>query len=220
MPHRTVADLMSGYVVTVGPATPFKEIARLLSDNAISAVPVVDADGCALGVVSESDLLRKASARIDPGGRTGGPAAAEHRARAAATTAEGLMTRPAVVARPDWSVVEAARAMEANGVKRLPVVDDVGRVVGIVGRADLLRVFLRQDRAIREEITREVLDRALGVGGVVVAVEDGRVVLTGALADAARRPLLLRLCDAVDGVVSVEDRLTQAPPAGGPRRNG
>jgi osmotically-inducible protein OsmY len=90
-------------------------------------------------------------------------------------------------------------------------------VVGIVGRADLLRVFLRQDRAIREEISREVLGRALGVSGVVVAVRDGRVVLTGTLADATRRPLLLRLCDAVDGVVSVEDRLTR-PAAPGAQR--
>ena len=73
------------------------------------------------------------------------------------------MSTPPVVARPEWSVVEAARLMERRGVKRLPVVDETGRLVGLVSRADLLRLFLRRDRAIREEITGDLLVKTLGL---------------------------------------------------------
>lgn len=131
------------------------------------------------------------------------------RAKAEAVTAEGLMTSPAVLARPEWTIVEAARVMESNHVKRLPVVDDAGRLIGVISRADLLRVFLRRDSAIREEIQGDVLTRTLGLApcAVTAHVVDGRVTLNGTVEQAGVMPVVERLCRGVDGVVDVDCRL-------------
>jgi CBS domain-containing protein len=94
-------------------------------------------------------------------------------------------------------------------VKRLPVVDESGRLVGIVSRADLLRVFLRKDRAIEEEISGDIVGRTLRLapGEVAVTVADGCVVLRGTVEDAGTIPVLVRLCEGVDGVVAVTEEL-------------
>ncbi|MFF3763952.1 CBS domain-containing protein [Streptomyces sp. NPDC001922] len=210
MQHRTVADLMTHTVVSARPGTTFKDIAGLLAEHDITAVPVLDPGGRPLGVVSEGDLLRKEAGQPDPAGLLlePRPSSAE-RARAEATTAEGLMSAPAVTARPAWSVIEAARVMHDHGVKRLPVVDEADRLVGVISRSDLLRVFLRRDRAIREEIEHEILSATLGEPPSAVGVEvaDGRVTLTGTLARSSLVPVLVRLCRSVDGVVDVEHDL-------------
>ncbi|MFE3653051.1 CBS domain-containing protein [Streptomyces sp. NPDC059152] len=192
MRHRRVADLMTPNAVTVQRGTLFREIARLLDEYDITAVPVVDDDGRPVGVVSEADLLRR------------------QLSKAGAATAEAIMTSPAVVARPGWSVVEAARTMEQRKVKRLPVVDDSGRLIGVISRSDLVQLFLRRDRAIQEEILEEVLTRTLGVApsAVTVAVTDGTVTLIGALERRSLVPIAVRLCESVDGVIEVIDRLT------------
>jgi CBS-domain-containing membrane protein len=119
------------------------------------------------------------------------------------------MSTPAITARPQWSVVEAAREMDRHKVKRLPVVDETGQLVGIVSRSDLLRVFLRQDTAIGEEITREILHRTLqvGPGAVDVTVADGVVTLRGKVGSKSLVPIAVRLCRAVDGVVTVHQEL-------------
>lgn len=207
MQHRRVSDLMTPNVVRVQRGTTFKEIVRLLAEYDITAVPVVDEEDRPLGVVSEADLLRRTPGRhglaalLDP--------SCTHLAGTGAPTAEALMTSPALVARPGWSVVEAARMMEGHQVKRLPVVDDAGRLVGMVSRADLLRIFLRHDRAIREEIVEDVLTRTLGIApsSVSVEVDDGRVTLSGTVERAGQIPAVRRLCAGVDGVVAVDDRL-------------
>ncbi|MFE0632578.1 CBS domain-containing protein [Streptomyces sp. NPDC058864] len=210
MHHRNVGDLMTRAVVSVRPDAPFKEIAKLLAEHDITAVPVVDEGGRPVGVVSEADLLRKEAGQPDPGGLLPArhPRPGE-RSRVAATTAEGLMSSPPVVARPQWSVVEAARVMERRGVKRLPVVDEAGRLVGVVSRADLLRVFLRRDRAIREEITGDLLVKTLGLApsAVTVQVADGKVVLDGVVDRRSLVPVVTELCRGVDGVVKVEAHL-------------
>jgi CBS domain-containing protein len=210
MQHRCVSDLMTRDVVRTGRDTPFKEIAKLLMEYDITALPVVDDADRPVGVVSEADLLRKEAQQPDPAGLL--PAAhTQHadRAKAEAITAEGLMTSPAVVSHPEWSVVEAAREMESHHVKRLPVVDDSGRLVGVISRADLLRVFLRRDSAIREEIQGDVLTRTLGLApySVTVHVVDGRVTLKGTVEQANLIPVVERLCRGVDGVVDVRSDL-------------
>ncbi|MER6678078.1 CBS domain-containing protein [Streptomyces sp. NPDC000983] len=208
--HRTVSDLMTAEVVKVRREAGFKEIAKLLAEYDITAVPVVDDDERVVGVVSEADLLRKEAARLDTTGLLPvlrpGPA---DRAKAEATTAEGLMNSPAVTARPRWTAVEAAQLMERHHVKRLPVVDETDRLVGLISRADLLRVYLRGDSAIREEISGEVLLRTLGVApdAVAVRVVDGRVSLKGTVARKSLVPVVVRLCQGVDGVVDVAAEL-------------
>ncbi|MET8942772.1 CBS domain-containing protein [Streptomyces sp. NPDC004542] len=206
MHHRTVEELMTRNVVRARRETPFKELVRLLADNDVTALPVVDDLGRPVGVVSEADLLRKSAGRTDPSGRVPAPdLEAWERAKAEGSRAEELMSAPAVCARPDWNVVEAARLMEARHVKRLPVVDEADRLLGIVSRADLLRIFLRRDDAIRDEITQDVLRRTLGLAPseVTVEVREGRVELGGSVESGNLVPVIDQLCRRVDGVVSV-----------------
>ncbi|MFE2547384.1 CBS domain-containing protein [Streptomyces sp. NPDC059355] len=193
MRHRSVADLMTHTAVTVRRTTAFKEIARLLKEFDITAMPVTDETGHPVGVVSEADLLRRRHA--------GG-----------AATAEELMTSPAVTARPEWNVVRAARVMQRHRVKRLPVVDEEGRVVGVLSRSDLIQLFLRRDHAIQEEIIEDVLTRTLHLApsAVTVEVDDGLVTLSGTVPQPALLPVVVRLCRSVDGVVDVDSRLTCA----------
>ncbi|MFF0428137.1 CBS domain-containing protein [Streptomyces sp. NPDC004520] len=191
MRHRSVADLMTPTVVSVLPGSSLKEIARLLDEFDITAVCVVTEANHPLGVVSERDLVRR---QADGGG---------------ASTAGELMTSPAVVARPEWSVVRAARVMDRQGVKRLPVVDEEGAVVGVLSRSDLLQLFLRRDRAIQEEIVEDVLTHTLRLPASAVNVEvaDGLVTLSGVLPRCGMGPVVMRLCGSVDGVAGVVDRL-------------
>jgi CBS-domain-containing membrane protein len=210
MRHRTVEELMSRDVVRAQPDTPFKELVRLLEENDVTAVPVVDKLGRPAGVVSEADLLRKSADQSDPSGRTPVPhLEAWERAKAEGSRAEELMSAPAVCARPEWTVAEAARLMETQNVKRLPVVDEADRLVGIVSRGDLLRIFLRRDEAIREEITGDLLQHTLGLDprDVTAEVRDGRVTLTGTVGHRTLVPVIEQLCRGIDGVVSVSGRL-------------
>ncbi|MFE7233490.1 CBS domain-containing protein [Streptomyces sp. NPDC001231] len=210
MHHRTVEELMTRDVVRARRDTPFKELVRLLEENDVTAVPVVDELDRPMGVVSEADLLRKTTDQADPSGRTPIPhLEAWERAKAEGSRAEELMSAPAVCARPEWTVVEAARLMETQHVKRLPVVDEADRLLGIVSRGDLLRIFLRRDEAISDEITGDLLRRTLGIDprDVTAEVRDGRVTLAGTVESRSLIPVIEQLCRGVDGVVSVSGNL-------------
>ncbi|MFE5666710.1 CBS domain-containing protein [Streptomyces niveus] len=210
MDHRSIGELMTRDVVSVRLDTPFKEIARALADHGVSAVPVLDDGDRPVGVVSEADLLRKAANRSDMSGRTPLPhLEAWERARAEGVVAAEIMNAPAICAHPQWTVVEAARLMAEQHVKRLPVVDETDKLLGIVSRSDLLRVFLRRDSAIHEEISRDILARTLRLApsAVTADVEQGQVSLHGAVDDEHTAAVLLRLCGSVDGVVAVSEDL-------------
>ncbi|MER6611759.1 CBS domain-containing protein [Streptomyces sp. NPDC000927] len=210
MRHRTVAELMTHDVVRARHDLPFKEIARLLAANDVTAVPVVDDQDRPIGVVSEADLLRKSADRADPSGLVPVPhLEAWERAKAEGARAEELMSAPAVCARPEWTVVEAARLMEAQNVKRLPVVDQTDKLLGIVSRSDLLRIFLRRDEAIQEEIHRDVLQETMGLApsAVTAEVRQGEVALSGSVELKSLIPIIERLCQSVDGVVSVHEHI-------------
>ncbi|MFJ8441272.1 CBS domain-containing protein [Kitasatospora griseola] len=210
MQHRSVSELMTREVVTARPDTPFKEVAALFHRNDVTAVPVIDDQDRPIGMVSEADLLRKEAVLPDPEDRHPGRwLRPPDQARAEAETAGGLMTSPVVTARASWNVGEAARQMDRHRVKRLPVVDEAGRLIGIVSRADLLQVFLRHDGAISEEIVHDVLGHTLRLapGTVGVTVQDGVVTLTGRLPRRSLIPLAERLCRSVDGVVAVHQSL-------------
>ncbi|MFD8971368.1 MULTISPECIES: CBS domain-containing protein [Streptomyces] len=213
MRHRTIGRLMTREVVSVRGDTSFKEIVRTLSQNHVTAVPVVDGGGRVVGVVSEGDLLRKTADQA--AAPDGGPAVPDlevwERAKAEGTRAEELMSAPAVCARPDWSVAEAARLMEVQRVKRLVVVDGDDRLLGIVSRRDLLGIFLREDDDIRREVVEDVLGDTLRLEPTALAVEvhDGRVELGGRVPFRGMLPAIERMCAMVDGVVSVScTRLT------------
>jgi CBS domain-containing protein len=210
MRHLRVDDVMTRRVVTVQVGTPFKDVARVLADRRVSAVPVLDGDGRLVGIVSEADLLRKeqyqeesAPARRRFGSRR------ERVWRAMGDFAGDVMTTPAITIGPDATVVEAAKVMIDRNVKRLPVVDADRCLLGIVSRADLLWVFLRPDDEIAEEIRHEVLARVLlQEPTYAVAVTDGIVRLSGKLDRRSSVEIAERLVRAVDGVVDVVNGLS------------
>ncbi len=211
-PHQgrwRVADVMSTNPATVDKNMPYKQVAQLLAASDLTAVPVVSGGGRVLGMVSEADVLRKEErsfARL-----TVGLPRRTHREReqADALTAAGLMTSPAITIHPDAPLGAAARLMNGHHIRRLPVVDPAGQLLGMVSRRDLLSVFLRPDEEIGAEIT-EVLASILLTepGRVTVTVIDGVVTLTGELPEASLTEAAVRLASDVDGVVAVSDRLT------------
>ncbi|ADI04472.1 hypothetical protein SBI_01351 [Streptomyces bingchenggensis BCW-1] len=209
--HSTVSEVMTHDVVTVRPDTPFKEITSVLSSHGISAVPVADARGAPMGLVSEADLLRK-QAEQRAGGQEAPPGWPREKAKARAENAAGLMTAPVVTAHADWTVAQAAREMDRHRVKRLLVVDETDSIIGIVSRSDLIHVYLRPDEEIREEIRDDVLKGMLRLGGneVWVQVHDGVVTLRGEVENRSTAQIAGRLARGVEGVVTVRPMIDYA----------
>ena len=201
---------MTTSVMTVDRITPYKEIAKLLTEHRISGVPVLTMGRHVAGVVSEADLL--AARARNTGGRwrwlTGRKE--EHHG----LVASQLMTSPPITIHPDAALATAAGLMSAHHLRRLPVVDPDGKLLGIVSRRDLLSVFLRPDAEIAHQV-REILTEVLpgGPTGVEVAVHNGVVTLTGEPELAADNDLVqiaVRLTRDVDGVVEVLDKTSPA----------
>ncbi|MCM1972938.1 CBS domain-containing protein [Streptomyces sp. G1] len=202
MKHLKVADLMTDEVVSVAPGTAFKDVAKLLAQYDISGVPVLDDEDRVVGVVSQTDLLARTVPGHHPSEQgitaTGPP------------TAGDVMSTPAVTVHAEETVADAARLMTRRGIERLPVVDVEDRLVGIVTRRDLLRMFLRPDSEIRRRVTDEVLSEVLGVptGDVEVHVVDGIVALDGHVERRSQLPVLLSLVEQLDGVVAVASHVS------------
>jgi CBS-domain-containing membrane protein len=209
---RKIRNVMTREVVTVDEQAPFTEMVRLMAVHKVSALPVLDAGGRVVGVVSEADLLHKEEYQDEPDGAHWLERRRERaaRAKAAGRRAVEVMSSPAITIDPDATVPMAARLLARHGIKRLPVVDDLGRLIGIVSRPDLLRLFLRDDEAIQREILDEVLLRALWIepATVLVKVEDGVVTLTGHLERKSLVPMAIHLTRTVPGVVDVVSQLT------------
>jgi CBS domain-containing protein len=200
-----VRDVMSTAVVSVGPEAGFDEVVRTLTRHAIRAVPVVSGSHL-LGVVSEADLVRSAEQSPMSGRRTD-PMATRP------TTARAAMSYPPITVRPDTTVAEAARLMRRRHLGWLPVTEFEGgaeRVVGVLGRADVLSVFLRDDAEIRAEVGAAVLPPLLGAEAkaVTVAVEDGVVTLRGRVPRRGQAHAVVSLTERLEGVVGVRDELT------------
>lgn len=210
-PH-IVDDVMSHTVAAVGRRAAFKEIVQLMQDWKVSALPVLEGEGRVVGVVSEADLLPKEEFRDSDPDRATQLRRLDDLAKAGGLTAEDLMTSPALTVHANATLAQAARAMAHAKVKRLPVVDDVGMLQGIVSRADLLKVFLRDDEEIAEEVRREVVAYLFPapVSVVRVDVRNGVVKLIGHVRDRSLVPVAARLVRAVEGVVDVEFELTRS----------
>jgi len=212
---------MTTSVVTVDRITPYQEIDRLLTEHRISGLPVLKIGREVAGVVTEADLLaaedetsRRARMARSVGGRW------PHRKQPyVSLTAGTLMTTPAITVGPDATIPAAARLMNTHHIRRLPVVDEEGKLVGIVSRRDLLSVFLRPDADIIHDI-RQVLNEVpvTDPKEVVVAVRQGVVTLSGTMrSEPGERhdliPLALHLIWDIDGVVDVVNRLGETKPA-------
>ena len=207
--HLRVLDVMTTEVVTADPLDGFKEVAERLYQSGVSALPVIDQNRRVLGVVSEGDLL------VKEGGNHKGSLLHPNRTRrltskAEATVAAEAMTEPAVTITADATVAEAARVMHKKGLKRLPVVDSDGRLRGIVSRHDVIKVFVRTDASIRDEVIEGVLRRDLMIDtfGVLVEVGAGIVTIAGQVERRTEIPIITFLVSAMDGVVAVNNALT------------
>lgn len=211
MGRRQVRDVMTADVVTVHEHTPFKEIARVMSERRISGLPVVDDGGRVVGVVTEGDLLRKEEFKDESSPpRLQSPRGRREREKAAGRRAASLMSAPAITVRADDSVVAVARLLHGRGIKRVPVVTEDGRLEGIVSRADLLKLFVRSDVEIASEVRREIIDRYFRTDSVHVRAVDGVVILDGEVENRSEIPLIVRMAASVDGVVDVVDHLSYA----------
>lgn len=202
----TVADVMIEDVVSVTPATTFRQLVDLLWLNDVSALPVVDERGVLQGIVTESDLLARAEFR--PGaGSSGKSSKAELYAKlssASPLTAVDVMTSPVVIVRPDDTLADTARLMRGRQLRRLPVLDSAGALVGMVSQVDLLKVFFRSEETVEWDV-RDVLTRRLAnPAAVSVHVADGVVHLEGLSPASPDTDRLVAALDSLPGVVAVE----------------
>ena len=214
---RRVKDVMTTDVVSVRETAAYKDIVSVLRELHVSAFPVLDAADHLVGVVSEADLLLKEAGQETLGGSLVSSGRRGERAKAAGLTAAELMTAPAVTIGPDDSLADAARLMHDRHIKRLPVVDQAGRLVGIVSRVDLLSVFDRPDNEIRAAVRKDIIARDFALDPDVfdVQVTSGIVTITGQVQTQAVAQHLLDALRHAEGVVGVRSRL-RFPPPGAP----
>lgn len=209
-----IADVMTAPVITVHPELPLKEVSRLLTTQAVSGVPVVDDDRVLLGMVTEADVI---SHEAYAGSRRG-MAMIRHYLRghdprwlrkSEGRTARDIMTRPVMSATGRMDVRHAARLMLEHGVNRLPIVDDAGRVVGIVARHDLLRFFWPGDQQVEAEV-HEMLDDPWNDPGrydITFTVQDGVVTLAGEVQFESDVKVVRSTVAHLPGVVAVDGDL-------------
>jgi CBS domain-containing protein len=212
----TVKDVMTARVVSVTKDASFRSMAAALREYRVSAFPVLDDDGRVIGVVSEADMLAKEALESEPQGMPGmigGLLRRKEHQKARGITAGDLMTSPAVTVTPHDTLEQAARLMYRRRVKRLPVVDANGHLVGIVGRSDLLAVFDRSDEDIRREILDGVIRRDLRTDPVALTVEvkEGIATLGGTAETSDFGDQIVERVRHVRGVVAVRDRLSHPP---------
>ena len=212
MRSLTVEDVMTRDVVTARPQEPLKLLARLMHRTNVSAIPVIDGEGRLLGIVSEADLLRveeePRTSHLEWVVRAGAFMEADRVAER--LTAGDAMTAEVVTVGPETSIRETIRTLVRAGVKRLPVVDREGTLVGIVSRHDLLMPVIRNDEEIRGEVAEAI--RWIGVDPDLVSVEvrDGSVTLRGRAGRRSEVEMVGALVGRIDGVLGLRNLLRYA----------
>jgi CBS domain-containing protein len=204
-----VSDAMTTDLVTTTPETTLKDAAGELVRHRISGLPVVNASGSVVGVLSETDVVAK---EVDARPRDSalrrfleGSAVDD---RFDAMTVGDAMTTPALTIEPGRPVAQAASIMQAERVNRLPVVDEHGELVGLLTRGDLVRVFARDDAAIGRELVQMIRDDLwIDPTGLEIEVVHGRVTIAGDVENEAEARVLRTLTRRVPGVVDVISKL-------------
>jgi CBS domain-containing protein len=191
-----VRDVMASPVVTVAPGAALKEVASLLVERRINAVPVVDAGDRLIGIVSEADLLSLETGQVAAAGGAPPHSAGE------------VMRQSVYTLTGDTDATAAARLMLRHRLKSVPVVDG-DRVVGMVTRRDLLRLVARSDEDIRADLERRVAEELEALRQAAVEVRDGVVTVD---ADGPCRQLVEQLARTVPGVVEVRSRRSDPAP--------
>ena len=206
-----VNEVMTADVITVTPDTGIKAAARAMVDNGVSGLPVVDEGGHLVGMITEADFLAQAAARA--GGKKGKLLSVlfgSNEVREHAETVGQAMTKHPFTVDANAQVAEAARLMAQHGVKRLPVVDEDARVIGIVSRSDILTVFTTPDEVILDEVREDVARRVLMIDPDILEIEvkDGIVTVSGEVPTRTDARLLEELTTRLDGVVRFDSRMS------------
>lgn len=222
-------DIMTTSVVSVAPETGVSDVARLLLERHISAVPVIGSDGRLLGMVSEGDFLRRAEGDSRRHGSWWLRLLSEPGERAAdyvktyGRSVADIMTRDVITVTEDTPAGDVAHLLETKRIKRVPVLRD-GEVVGIVSRADLLRgLAARRDAqtaaaSVEDETIRKQILEEIGASdwaptyGVSVVVVDGVVHIWGIVDSQEQGEALRVVAGNVPGVKSVELSVSNIPP--------
>lgn len=217
------ADLMTSFVVTVTPEATIEYAAQLMLQHRISGLPVTDSDGAVLGIVTESDLLRRAETGTDKRHARwvslliGPGRLAQEYVHTHGRKVGEVMTERVFTVTPETPLADLVALMETKHVKRVPVVDQ-GHLVGIVSRADVMAALVGllsekpagsvTDTDIRNQILAEIDRQPWGPrGSVDVIVTNGVVVLKGTIPDERERAALCVAAENVPGVKAVHDRL-------------
>lgn len=222
-------DIMTRDPVRVQAGTPLSVAAQLMIDHRVSGLPVVDANGQVIGMLTEGDLLRRAEIGTDAGASwlkvffTPGRVAEDFVHTHARRVGE-IMTRDGVSVTEATPLREVVTLMQTKRIKRVPVLRG-GTLVGIVSRADLVRALAEilqrpsspagDDEAIRENIYAELGRQAWAPKGIAVTVSEGHVELGGTIFDERHRQALRVVAENVPGVKSVQDNLVWIEPSSG-----
>jgi len=211
-----VHEVMTADVATTTTDTLLKDAALELATRRISGMPVLDDEGCVVGVLSEADILAKEGGEQERAGFLQwflDPTDPWVAARFDAVTVGDAMSCPAKTIHPQASVADAATTMLEQRVNRLPVVDTSGKLLGLVSRGDLVRAFARTDAEIQHEIEQDVLRRRMWLkpDEVRVSVTNGVVTLSGSVGMRSYVELLPKFARGVPGVVEVESSVTTRP---------
>ncbi|MDK1019186.1 MAG: CBS domain-containing protein [Actinomycetota bacterium] len=190
-----VRDLMTTDVVAVAPSTSVRDAARMMFRYRVSGLPVVDAEDHVLGIITEGDFLALEIKRAETG--------------QVPELVQDAMSRSVLSVSADLEILEAARFMHTNDVKRIVVVED-GKMVGILSRFDIVAAFTRPDDLIEDEIREDLIRRVLFVdpATVDVSVANGIVRLVGTIGTRTEARLVEELARRLDGVVDVQNDLT------------
>jgi len=234
-----IQDIMTQYVISVDPDDTVARAVRLMLQEHISGLPVIEKSGQLVGVVTEGDFLRRAETgtqRIRPRWLEfiAGPGRiADEYVHTHSRKVRDVMTPEPLTIGEDASLADAVSLMEKRRVKRLPVVRD-GKVVGIVSRANLLRALVSaaieptparaDDKTIREHIVAELkAAKWAPVAMIDVVVKDGVVDLWGTITDERERQALIVVAENTPGVKRVNDHTVWVEPMSGmviePRSN-
>lgn len=191
-----VVDLMTTDVITVSTETGIRDAARLMFRNRVSGLPVTSPGGALIGIITEADFLRLEVERQDGATDLG-------------ETVGEVMSPGVVTTGPETEVYDAAKMMTFQDIKRLPVVDDDSRLLGIISRADIVSVFTRPDDVIEDEIREDLIRRVLFIDPdeLNVTVTNGVVTFIGEIGTRNEARLLAELASRLDGVLHVESEL-------------
>jgi len=217
-------DIMTPGVITVSPETSVYEAARLLVGRRISAMPVLNADGRLVGVISESDLVRRGELRSETRSSwwrallTSDLRQASAFLRAHGRQVADVMSREVIAVTARTTMRELAELMERHAIKRLPVMDG-HRLIGIVSRRDMLRALLAidptelpaggvEDQAIRQRLMEELKARHWA-GSIVtnVIVDTGVVHLWGEAGTTREIDACRALAETIEGVRKVSNHM-------------